>query len=801
MKKQLLLAFCSAVLCLAQSVWAQKVWDGKIDSEWYWENTEQTEYTISTATQLAGLVQLVNGGNGFSGKTIKLAANIMLNDTANWLNWGKSKPLNAWTPIGNNSRPFSGTFDGNGNVIAGVYINSSGDYQGLFGYADSNATLKNFGVVASYVYVKGGFSEGGDYVGSLVGFNKGIITNCYAIGNINGKTAGGLAGSNSGTITDCYANGNVIGPYGSVGTYSTVGGLAGSNIGGTITNSYATGNIKGVTAGGLVGENGTNKMPKGTITNSYATGNVDGGTAGGLVGRNIGGTINGSYATGSIGNVNSRDVVSGGLVGSNAGGTVTDCYATGNVKSYYGTAGGLVGDNGSYDPFGNTPKGTITNSYAIGNVNGKYSIGGLVGRNSGTITNCYAMGYVKGEHNSGGLVGNNSGKITDCYATGNVKGSETAGGLVGQNGEYREGGEGTIEKSYAMGNLTGSTSGGLVGVNESGTVANCYAMGNLAGKTTGGLVGQNGGYHNKGTIEKSYATGIVNGTSSDNGGLVGVNKSGTIANSYYDRQTSGQSDVVNKGEPKSTVQMKQQAIFQGWDFDKIWRIDESKNNSYPYLQSSEKSLPAKYKYANNVQQGNLLIDKRDGKKYKTVVINTQTWMAENLNYDAKGSKCYDNKPANCTKYGRLYDWQTAIKACPVGWHLPTHKEWNELYNYADMYASGTGTYLRTTSGWDKGRDYDHNGSDFFGFTALPGGYYSGNQFKASGDRDQFFLRFGNYGGYWWSSSPSEIDSNKAYHWIIGYGDRDSYNNQGLRENSGLDNANKSDLFSVRCLQD
>jgi len=167
-------------------------------------------------------------------------------------------------------------------------------------------------------------------------------------------------------------------------------------------------------------------------------------------------------------------------------------------------------------------------------------------------------------------------------------------------------------------------------------------------------------------------------------------------------------------------------------------------------------------------------DERDGKKYKTVVIGEQTWMAENLNYNAIGSRCYDNKPLNCYEYGRLYNWATATAACPKGWHLPTEAEWEALT--ATVGGSSTeGKYLKATSGWND----DGNGEDAYGFFALPGGYgYSGGKFDS----------VGNY-GYWWSSS--ENDDNDAAIRNMNYDGEDAY----------WDYYSKSFLCSVRCLQD
>ena len=133
-------------------------------------NKDGEYYLISNATELNIFATMVN--NGLTSIKGKLTADILLNDTTNWKNWETTAPANSWTPIGSGSQPFSGTLDGDGHSVSGIYINSTEIYQGLVGYLGSGGTLQNLGVKASYI--KGGYSVGG-----VCGRNDGTVTNCY----------------------------------------------------------------------------------------------------------------------------------------------------------------------------------------------------------------------------------------------------------------------------------------------------------------------------------------------------------------------------------------------------------------------------------------------------------------------------------------------------------------------------------------------------------------------------------------------------------------------------------------------
>ncbi|MDR1829169.1 MAG: fibrobacter succinogenes major paralogous domain-containing protein [Candidatus Fibromonas sp.] len=181
-----------------------------------------------------------------------------------------------------------------------------------------------------------------------------------------------------------------------------------------------------------------------------------------------------------------------------------------------------------------------------------------------------------------------------------------------------------------------------------------------------------------------------------------------------------------------------------------------------------------------------------GQTYKTVKIGKQVWFAENLNYEAEGSVCYENNPDNCAKYGRLYDWETAMKVCPKGWHLPSNAEWDQLFRFVDGDTSSksphksltAGKHLKAASGWD----INGNGTDYYGFSALPGG---------NGLSDGSFYNVGEK-GLWWSTSEHvfAFDSDLFVHYNAYRRNMHCYGNSIY-----FDYASKSSLYSVRCLQD
>ncbi len=144
----------------------------------------------------------------------------------------------------------------------------------------------------------------------------------------------------------------------------------------------------------------------------------------------------------------------------------------------------------------------------------------------------------------------------------------------------------------------------------------------------------------------------------------------------------------------------------------------SSSSKTPESSSSVKSSSSK------THDSKAFVDSRDGKTYRMVTIGSQTWFAENLDYRGGGvtGYCHSGKPENCDKYGSLYDWDNAKKACPNGTHLPTIEELRELLHFVGEDSSAV--VLMADTGWT--RDDGYLGTDKYGFAMLPGSY------KASG---------------------------------------------------------------------
>ena len=259
---------------------------------------------------------------------------------------------------------------------------------GLFGY--STGTINDIGMIA-------GSTSGNAYVGALVGQAGGTIANTFSSGAITGGAyTGGLVGNGlfEVSISNSFATGAVSTPSGATGG-SEIGGLIGYILGGTLSNSYATGTV---TAG------------------SFST------DIGGLVGEDVDGTIVDSFATGTVSGGGSV----GGLVGLGSGGTITNSYATGAITGTGNSAGGLVGEMDS---------GEVDNSYALGSVSGHSYAGGLIGYDGAVVTDSYAIGAVSGIKNIGGFFGGDNGgeTVTHGYWDTETSGLSTAIGLDQNN--------------------------------------------------------------------------------------------------------------------------------------------------------------------------------------------------------------------------------------------------------------------------------------------------------------------------------------------------------------------------------
>ncbi|KAB8058115.1 filamentous hemagglutinin N-terminal domain-containing protein [Janthinobacterium sp. FT14W] len=634
--------------------------------------TQLGAYRSVTGTDLQGINGKLNG-NFVLGADIDASATASAAWNPDWWDAG-------FMPLGRDTG-FSGIFDGLGHSINQLSMMSGyGNGSGLFSSTTKDGLIQNIGL-------NGGHIKTHYYAGGLVGENHGTIRNSYAALDVSSTSvSGGLVARNNGTIIDSYATGavssnrqsgglvgenigKIINSYatGSVTGQSIAGGLVGNNMG-SIDTSFATGRLiivpGGYSAGGLVGSNGALPATRnsfwsiggtGQTTSAGGTGltdaqmrtassftgfnftttpgapgnnwvlvSVDGGlnNAGGAAGATYpmlaseySTTIQNAhqlqlmamapgaaYVLGS--NIDAAGTAGGKDVWTTAGfvpvGTEAHPF-TGSLDGRGYTVSGLTIDRPTYDYvglIGYTNPGSLISNIGLldGSVKGNFAVGALVGSNAGLVSNSHASTTVSGDNNVGGLVGenyggtisashasgkvsgvadrvgglagSNSGSVTGSYATGDASGLRNVGGLVGDNRGY-DGAIAQVSGSYASGNITAveDNAGGLVGYNKSGTIANSYASGKVSGdRDVGGLLG----FSSRATdsVSNSYATGEVQGNSST-GALVGSN-AGVISNSFWKDTPTAPGVGENEGTLSnvrglSDAELRSPSSFDGWD--------------------------------------------------------------------------------------------------------------------------------------------------------------------------------------------------------------------------------------------
>ena len=325
---------------------------------------------ISTADELKYFRDDVNSGNTYEGWYVYLANDITLDINEEW------EPIGLYlndssTPDNENNKPFTGTFDGCGYEIDGIYINTTDKVQGLFGLVTGGKIL-NLGI-GKNCDINGGIATAG-IVGYI--FNGTTVANCYNNSDITGNKyyIGGIVGI---SVTNCKViNANNIG---NINGLSTIGGIIGrSQITSDIENCYNSGTVTGeYDVGGITGtiENQVN------INQCYNTGKVEStgkntsgsSNVGGIIGFNMANVTN-CY---NIGTINGAFKNIGGIIGLNRG-TLENSFNTGIIEGSIDSKGSIVGNNNEFDQY----IGKIYNSYSLEGVVDK-----LIGSNNSIMGN------------------------------------------------------------------------------------------------------------------------------------------------------------------------------------------------------------------------------------------------------------------------------------------------------------------------------------------------------------------------------------------------------------------------------
>lgn len=344
------------LFAVPMTVGASNNWDGSIAGSYAGgSGTTREPYLISTAEQLARVADQVNSGVE-SGKSYRLLNDIYLNDISEVSSWDIAAPQNEWIPIGSSSTQFSGSFDGGGFTVFGIYILTDNNNQGLFGVVGKDSPISNLHIKESYI-------KGGDCVGGVCGYTSSGLSNCHSnatvVGNDHvggivggGGNPGGLFGGSPVLVENCSNDGTVNG-------ISGVGGLLGRADTGVLKKCYNTGSVTGTRRiGGIAGR---------AVESHYCWNAAD------ITGNDM---IGGILGEGIFFGMDSPELL--------------NCFNAGHVsgKDYIG---GLLGRASQHS--GLYPS-AISNCYNVGQLTGSGDyIGGIAG--DGAVckyTNCYNAG-------------------------------------------------------------------------------------------------------------------------------------------------------------------------------------------------------------------------------------------------------------------------------------------------------------------------------------------------------------------------------------------------------------------------
>ena len=417
---------------------------------------ENGKYIIKTPNELYWFTLFVNGVSvtteKHSNASAVLATDIELNrDVLSSVSSGNISNLNAWTPIGDNSNPFTGSFDGNGYTISGLYFNNTADYVGLFGAIGSSGSVSDVGVVDSYF-------KGNVYVGSIAGKNDGKISGCFSkSGKVEANSNyGGICGSGDTNVVNSFYN-------------ITVSGAADSSLnknsaafsGGEVTyllNGDQSRLVWGQTLSGdgkntqPVRNNGDNTVYKGRKIPEYHNhipSDVDCAKCPTFYAKEIT-PNNGVYEISDVnelywfaqfvnsGNSNAKAVLTDDIT---ANDNVLASDGSVNIEEFaYWTPIGTSSSkfNGSFNGNGHTISGLYFND-----VNADYA--GLFGylSNGSRVSNVGVVDSYFNGKNAGGIAGKNDGTITGCFSISTVVGSTGAGGISGS-------GSGTVNNGFYL---------------------------------------------------------------------------------------------------------------------------------------------------------------------------------------------------------------------------------------------------------------------------------------------------------------------------------------------------------------